>query len=69
MKCLSLAIALLPLGGCAIGVGNIFAALLNAEAVAPEMDDVLFSHTMLGFALIETFVVIIGCIILLIFLL
>jgi F0F1-type ATP synthase membrane subunit c/vacuolar-type H+-ATPase subunit K len=59
VKCLSFATALLPLGGCAVGLGLIFAALLRAESYAPELDDVLFSHAMLGFALVETFMVVV----------
>jgi F0F1-type ATP synthase membrane subunit c/vacuolar-type H+-ATPase subunit K len=49
--------AVAPLSGCASGVGVIFGSLLSAEAYSPEMDEALFSHAMLGFALVETFAV------------
>jgi len=42
-----------------VGLGLIFAALLRAEAYAPELEDALFSHAMLGFALVETFMVVV----------
>lgn len=58
VKCLSLATALLPLGGCAVGLGLIFGSFLRAVAYSPEMEDALFSHAMLGFALVETFMVV-----------
>jgi F0F1-type ATP synthase membrane subunit c/vacuolar-type H+-ATPase subunit K len=59
VKSLALATALLPLGGCAVGLGLIFAALLRAEAYAPELSSALFGRAMLGFALIETFLVVV----------
>lgn len=58
VKCLSLATALLPLGGCAVGLGLIFGSFLRAVAYSPELEDALFSHAMLGFALVETFMVV-----------
>lgn len=42
-----------------MGLGLVFGALLRAEAYAPEMEDILFSHAMLGFALVETFMVVV----------
>lgn len=66
-KIVSIAISLVPLTGCAIGVGLIFAGLLRAEAYTPEWGAVLFGRAMLGFALVESFmVVIIGTIMLII---
>ena len=59
LKCLAFATALIPVAGCAIGVGLIFASLLQSEAYAPESSNGLFSRAMLGFALIETFLVVI----------
>jgi len=59
VKSLALATALLPLGGCAVGLGMIFAALLRAEAYAPELSGALFGRAMLGFALVETFMVVV----------
>lgn len=58
VKCLSFSIALLPLGGCAVGLGLIFAAFLRATAYSPDLEDALFGHAMLGFALVESFMVI-----------
>ena len=54
-KSVAVAIASLPLGGCAIAVGIIFGALLRAEAYSPELSGILFTRAMLGFGLIETF--------------
>jgi len=59
MKSLAFATALIPLAGCAVGVGMIFAALIRAESYSPELGGTLFSRAMLGFALIESFVVVI----------
>ena len=59
VKCLSFATLTLPLGGCALGVGLIFAGLLRAEAYAPEMTGSLFGRAMTGFALVESFMFII----------
>lgn len=58
VKCLAFAIALLPLGGCAVGLGLVFGAFLRAAAYAPDFEDILFSHAMLGFALVESFMVV-----------
>jgi len=55
IKCLAIGVAVLPLGGCAIGVGLIFANLMLAEAYCPELSSVLFGRAMLGFALVESF--------------
>lgn len=35
-KVIALSIAMLPIAGCAVGVGLIFAGLVRAEAVCPE---------------------------------
>jgi F0F1-type ATP synthase membrane subunit c/vacuolar-type H+-ATPase subunit K len=59
VKCMAFTIATIPLGGCALGVGLIFAALLRAEAYSPDLDDVLSNHAMLGFALVESFMLIV----------
>jgi F0F1-type ATP synthase membrane subunit c/vacuolar-type H+-ATPase subunit K len=67
VKCLSFSISLLPLGGCAVGLGLIFAGFLRAVAYAPDLEDILFSHAMLGFALVESFMVITIAIIVLIY--
>jgi F0F1-type ATP synthase membrane subunit c/vacuolar-type H+-ATPase subunit K len=54
-KVLAFSIAFLPLLGCAIGTGILFAALVKATAYAPETEDSLFNYSMLGFAFIESF--------------
>lgn len=58
VKCVSFALALTPLVGCALGLGMIFGSFLRAAAYAPDYEDALFSHAMLGFALVESFMVI-----------
>lgn len=55
MKGIALSITSIPLGGCAVAVGLIFAALLRSESYAPEIGGALFTKAMLGFGLIETF--------------
>lgn len=59
MKALALAGAVMPVMGCAVGVGLIFSALIGGVAISPDVEDTLFSHAMLGFALVETFLVVI----------
>jgi F0F1-type ATP synthase membrane subunit c/vacuolar-type H+-ATPase subunit K len=57
-KALSAAVALMPLIGCSGGLGLVFAGLLRGFSYAPDLEDSLFGHAMLGFALIETFMVV-----------
>jgi len=45
----------MPLLGCALATGIIFAALIQALAYSPEIEEVLFNYASLGFALVETF--------------
>ena len=45
----------MPLTGCAIATGIIFAALLRSISYAPDMEEILFNYTTLGFAFVETF--------------
>lgn len=59
MKSLAFATAILPLGGCAVGLGLIFAALLRSESYAPDLGSGLFGRAMLGFALVESFMFIV----------
>lgn len=59
MKCIALSLVVFPLGGCAIGVGKLFASFLTALSYAPDLEDTLFSNTLFGFAMIELFMVII----------
>ena len=54
-KAVALSIALLPLAGCAVGTGLIFASLLKSVSYAPDYEETLFNYAMLGFAFIETF--------------
>lgn len=58
LKSIAMAHALMPLAGCAAGLGLVFNGFLRGVAYSPELEDALFSHTMLGFALIESFMVI-----------
>ncbi len=46
---------MMPLMGCAVGTGILFAAYLRALAYSPDLEDTLFSYTTLGFAFIESF--------------
>lgn len=63
VKSLAFATALLPLTGCAVAIGLIFSSLLQAESYSPELSNALFNRAMLGFALVETFLVIVLAII------
>lgn len=54
-KVLALGIVMLPIAGCAIGTGIIFAALIRGLAYAPDLEEVLFNYTTLGFAFVESF--------------
>jgi F0F1-type ATP synthase membrane subunit c/vacuolar-type H+-ATPase subunit K len=54
-KVVALSIAFLPLTGCAIGTGLIFASLLKSLSYAPDSEESLFSYAALGFAFVETF--------------
>lgn len=58
MKSLAMAHALVPLAGCAVGLGAVFNGFLKGVSYSPDLEDALFSHAMLGFALIESFMVI-----------
>jgi F0F1-type ATP synthase membrane subunit c/vacuolar-type H+-ATPase subunit K len=63
MKSVAFATALLPLGGCAVGVGLIFAALIRAESYSPDLGASLFGRAMMGFALVESFMFIVVAIV------
>lgn len=54
-KAVALSIALLPLAGCAVGTGLIFASLLKSVSYAPDSEETLFSYAALGFAFVESF--------------
>jgi F0F1-type ATP synthase membrane subunit c/vacuolar-type H+-ATPase subunit K len=54
-KVLALATIFAPLGGCAIGTGLIYSALVRGCAYSPEQEESMFNYASLGFAFIETF--------------
>jgi F0F1-type ATP synthase membrane subunit c/vacuolar-type H+-ATPase subunit K len=54
-KSIALSIAFLPILGCALGTGILFAALVRAVSYSPDNEDILFNYAALGFAFIETF--------------
>ena len=54
-KLISISIVLLPIAGCALGTGALFAALIRGVAYAPEQENILFNFATMGFAFIETF--------------
>lgn len=54
-KVLSLSYVFMPLTGCAIATGLIFASLIKGISYAPDLEEVLFNYTTLGFAFVESF--------------
>jgi F0F1-type ATP synthase membrane subunit c/vacuolar-type H+-ATPase subunit K len=54
-KVLAISISILPLTGCAIGTGFIFASMLRSLSYSPDMEETLFNYTTLGFAFVESF--------------
>lgn len=54
-KVLSLGITFIPLFGCAIATGLIFAALIKGVSYAPDQEETLFNYASLGFAFVESF--------------
>ncbi len=52
-KNLGAGVAVIPLFGVGIGIGNIFAALVNSVARNPASRDRVFGLAILGFALTE----------------
>lgn len=55
-KMLVVAGSMITLAGAAIGTGIVFAGYLSGAARNPEEAENLFNSTLMGFALIETFV-------------
>ena len=55
-KCLTYGLVSLPVAMGAISTGLLFSSLTVATARNPEEHEKLFSNTLVGFALIETFV-------------
>lgn len=41
-----------------MGLGYIFGSFLRAVSYTPDLEDILFSHAMLGFALVESFMIV-----------
>lgn len=54
-KILSLGFVFMPLTGCAVATGLIFASLLKGISYAPDSEETLFNYTTLGFAFVESF--------------
>lgn len=54
-KVLSLSFVFLPLTGCAIATGLVFSALIKGISYSPDLEELLFNYTALGFAFIESF--------------
>lgn len=52
-KMLGAGVAACGLVGAGIGIGNVFAALINGTSRNPSIRNVLFQNTILGFALCE----------------
>lgn len=45
----------MPLMGCAVATGLIFSSLIKGVAYSPDLEEVLFNYTALGFAFVESF--------------
>ena len=54
-KIIALSLVFLPLTGCAIATGLIFASLLKSIAYTPDYEEALFNYAALGFAFVESF--------------
>jgi F-type H+-transporting ATPase subunit c len=52
-KLLAAGLATTAISGAGVGIGILFSGFLIALTEAPELEQVLFSYTLLGFALIE----------------
>lgn len=52
-KLLGGGLATISIGGAGIGIGTIFASFIQALSANPEMEEALFTFTILGFALTE----------------
>jgi len=46
-------LATISLAGAGVGIGNVFSGFTTALGKNPEMEKVLFTYTLLGFALTE----------------
>jgi len=54
-KVLALSFVFMPLTGCAIATGLVFASLIKGISYSPDLEELLFNYTALGFAFIESF--------------
>ena len=54
-KAVALGVVFIPLMGCAVAAGLIFAALIRGISYAPDLEEVLFNYAILGFAFVESF--------------
>jgi F-type H+-transporting ATPase subunit c len=52
-KMIGAGLAVIGLGGVGVGIGNIFASLINAISRNPASRPEVFPMSMLGFALVE----------------
>jgi F-type H+-transporting ATPase subunit c len=52
-KLIGAGLATIGLTGAGVGVGSVFAALVNSTARNPSLKQQLFSYSILGFALTE----------------
>lgn len=52
-KLIGAGLAVIALGGAAVGIGTIFAALIQGVARNPSLRKELFNNAILGFALTE----------------
>jgi F0F1-type ATP synthase membrane subunit c/vacuolar-type H+-ATPase subunit K len=55
MKVIAIALCLLPLAGCALGIGMIFSGLLYGLTRNPSAYDTVFGLSLLGLSMIEIF--------------
>ena len=54
-KAIALSLVFMPLTGCAIATGLIFASLLKSVSYAPDYEDTIFNYAVIGFAFVESF--------------
>ena len=52
-KIIGSGLATIGIAGAGVGIGLVFAALINALSRNPALRPLLFSYTILGFALVE----------------
>lgn len=55
MKTIGAAVCILPLLGCAVGIGCVFGGLLYGICRNPDAYDLAFGSALLGLAMIEVF--------------